>query len=176
MQEDTYQDDGLNLYAYCKNNPVTYYDPSGYCGENSGIIAGDGGEGWSDSIVNGKTPASRLADKVRGLSNSKRPNTVAVIRTADGKYYVGYNSAGIYNGNIHKVLDYLGNENLYNRKCAEVNAISRAFNDRATLKGSTISVAHVKKTSDTSGVHGTHKPPCEVCQPLIDFFRIKVIK
>jgi|GEM_PF-1413937 len=30
LQEDTYYDDGLNLYAYCHNNPVTYYDPSGY--------------------------------------------------------------------------------------------------------------------------------------------------
>nr|WP_241395742.1 RHS repeat-associated core domain-containing protein [Clostridium beijerinckii] len=29
-QEDTYRGDGLNLYAYCGNNPVTYYDPSGY--------------------------------------------------------------------------------------------------------------------------------------------------
>ena len=33
MQEDVYQDDGLNLYAYCKNNPVVYYDPSGYAGK-----------------------------------------------------------------------------------------------------------------------------------------------
>jgi len=24
-QEDVYRGDGLNLYAYCKNNPVTYY-------------------------------------------------------------------------------------------------------------------------------------------------------
>lgn len=32
MQEDTYRGDGLNLYAYCANNPVTYYDPSGYIG------------------------------------------------------------------------------------------------------------------------------------------------
>ncbi|SDP74376.1 RHS repeat domain-containing protein [Selenomonas ruminantium] len=29
-QEDEYQGDGLNLYAYCANNPVDYYDPSGY--------------------------------------------------------------------------------------------------------------------------------------------------
>ena len=29
-QEDIYRGDGLNLYAYCGNNPVGYYDPSGY--------------------------------------------------------------------------------------------------------------------------------------------------
>lgn len=28
-QEDTYRGDGLNLYAYCANNPVYYADPSG---------------------------------------------------------------------------------------------------------------------------------------------------
>ena len=28
-QEDTYRGDGLNLYAYCANNPVFYRDPSG---------------------------------------------------------------------------------------------------------------------------------------------------
>jgi len=30
IQEDPYHGDGLNLYTYCNNNPVTYYDPSGY--------------------------------------------------------------------------------------------------------------------------------------------------
>ena len=30
MQEDTYRGDGLNLYAYCTNNPVRYVDPSGH--------------------------------------------------------------------------------------------------------------------------------------------------
>ena len=34
MQEDVYQGDGLNLYAYCANNPVVYYDPSGYSNTN----------------------------------------------------------------------------------------------------------------------------------------------
>jgi len=30
MQEDPYLGDDLNLYTYCANNPVMYYDPSGY--------------------------------------------------------------------------------------------------------------------------------------------------
>ena len=29
-QEDTYRGDGLNLYAYCRNNPVCYVDLSGH--------------------------------------------------------------------------------------------------------------------------------------------------
>lgn len=29
-QEDNYRGDGLNLYAYCENNPIIYYDFSGY--------------------------------------------------------------------------------------------------------------------------------------------------
>ena len=37
MQEDVYQGDGLNLYAYCRNSPVVYYDPSGYI--KAGTIA-----------------------------------------------------------------------------------------------------------------------------------------
>ncbi|SDG62180.1 RHS repeat-associated core domain-containing protein, partial [Selenomonas sp. WCT3] len=32
-QEDEYHGDGLNLYAYCANNPVDYYDPSGYANQ-----------------------------------------------------------------------------------------------------------------------------------------------
>ena len=32
LREDVYRGDGLNLYAYCANNLVMYYDPSGYMG------------------------------------------------------------------------------------------------------------------------------------------------
>ena len=37
MQEDVYQGDGLNLYAYCVNNPMMYYDPSGYNSTNKKV-------------------------------------------------------------------------------------------------------------------------------------------
>lgn len=36
MQEDVYQGDGLNLYAYCGNNPVVYFDPSGFVALDEG--------------------------------------------------------------------------------------------------------------------------------------------
>lgn len=35
LQEDDYYGDGLNLYAYCKNNPVMYVDPSGHNKESA---------------------------------------------------------------------------------------------------------------------------------------------
>ena len=44
MQEDVYQGDGLNLYAYCHNNPVVYYDPSGYVSVNLSTDCGGNGK------------------------------------------------------------------------------------------------------------------------------------
>ena len=46
-QEDVYRGDGLNLYAYCGNNPVGYFDPSGYMNCNSKNSASNGYE-WNE--------------------------------------------------------------------------------------------------------------------------------
>ncbi|MFW5670164.1 MAG: RHS repeat-associated core domain-containing protein, partial [Acetivibrio ethanolgignens] len=45
VQEDVYRGDGLNLYAYCKNNPVVYYDPSGYKAKTNLLCKEETGEG-----------------------------------------------------------------------------------------------------------------------------------
>lgn len=54
MQEDVYQEDGLNLYVYCGNNPVVYCDPSGYDKEfdwETILSATHGFNEWFDSMV-----------------------------------------------------------------------------------------------------------------------------
>lgn len=51
LQEDTYRGDGLNLYAYCANNPVVYYDPSGHVKNNCPEGAGAKPKETSDREV-----------------------------------------------------------------------------------------------------------------------------
>ena len=50
IQEDTYYGDGLNLYVYCCNNPVMYYDPTGHeheASHNRGGADGADGPGYN---------------------------------------------------------------------------------------------------------------------------------
>ncbi len=72
-------------------------------------------------------------------------------------------------------MDNLENSNQFNRQCAEVNALSRALNKGADLNGATISIANVRGINNKSGLHGTYKKPCNVCQPLLDFLGIEDI-
>ncbi len=48
LQEDSYHGDGLNLYTYCQNNPVMYYDPSGY--KSSDCKQDTSGRGDEDAV------------------------------------------------------------------------------------------------------------------------------
>ena len=104
MQEDVYQGDGLNLYAYCSNNPVVYYDPSGYKkGSNSGCppASNNGGDGGApegngsgkssvlDNAINNGQPLNNhrivLDTEASSLLATKQPpNSSADLLNPDG--------------------------------------------------------------------------------------------
>ena len=77
-QEDTYRGDGLNLYAYCGNNPVMYYDPSGHD---------------SGASTNAKSKKTKTGDVDGNVSGNKRGNTKLLwssfFVTFVAKKYVG---------------------------------------------------------------------------------------
>ena len=62
MQEDVYQGDGLNLYAYCGNNPVVYYDPSGYASTSTGKACPP--QGKISESVDGSGSSADLGNKL----------------------------------------------------------------------------------------------------------------
>jgi RHS repeat-associated protein len=91
-QEDTYRGDGLNLYSYVQNNPIKYYDPSGYCAEKSNPYK-DGntidGIEIIDGKVGGKIPVDEFK-RLRELSiHNKSSDTITL-----GKYRPTVNKDG----------------------------------------------------------------------------------
>ena len=62
MQEDVYQGDGLNLYAYCGDNPVVYDDPSGYASTSTGKACPP--QGKISESVDGSGSSADLGNKL----------------------------------------------------------------------------------------------------------------
>lgn len=98
---------------------------------------------------------------------------MAVLETADGKQYRGRSREGVNSQTVQQGLDELGNTNDFNRQCAEVNALSKAVEDQADLGGSRISTANVRGLNGDDKVHGTPKVPCDVCEPMLDYFGVE---
>ncbi len=69
-QEDVYRGDGLNLYAYCGNNPVRYYDPSGYDAE---LCKGKG-----KTQANNKKPAQSVEEMKEAYTEKVKDKTKVV--------------------------------------------------------------------------------------------------
>ena len=81
MQEDVYQGDGLNLYAYCGNNPVVYDDPSGYASTSTGKACPPKGK-ISESVDESGTSSVAKPNHGQGFS-SKGYNPKPGERTRD---------------------------------------------------------------------------------------------
>jgi len=78
-QEDSYNVDGLNLYVYCRNNPVSYVDPSGnICGRRANTLM--------DNVLSGKPLtrkerrqlSAKLRDEARNGTISNKGRYVAL--------------------------------------------------------------------------------------------------
>ncbi|PXV83701.1 RHS repeat-associated protein, partial [Lachnotalea glycerini] len=78
-QEDTYRGDGLNLYAYCANNPVSYVDPSGnQCQAAKDRLAASTSKGKNETKTSTKLAAHQdSSSKGAGgseIKGGKNPN------------------------------------------------------------------------------------------------------
>ena len=73
LQEDVYRRDGLNLYAYCANNPVVYYDPSGYAKSQT-----DNGKCSNNEQINN--------DRRNKEKEFELPDTVRSAKGIEGKF------------------------------------------------------------------------------------------
>lgn len=84
-QEDTYRGDGLNLYAYCSNNPVYYVDPSGYWCEKKEKVFRDlmKERGLTDADL-AKDPELKLRMMAEASNIVKNPQNYNKIRGYDG--------------------------------------------------------------------------------------------
>lgn len=74
-QEDTYRGDGLNLYAYCRNNPVYYVDLSGnICKKRANTLMENVRNGKELTRKEKRQLGAHLRDKERkvGLSDSEK--------------------------------------------------------------------------------------------------------
>ena len=130
VQEDEYRGDGLNLYAYCKNNPVVYDDPSGYkdkrqtpCKEETSV-----GESGAGETSYGKSTLNSLKN-TENFTDSAIEHIFEGQVNARGKA-VGYHYEGIEgtSGNVIPGTESsVNNIGIYKAK-VEVNGIPKTAN------------------------------------------------
>ena len=85
VQEDGYRGDGLNLYAYCKNNPVVYYDPSGYGEEKCDKVGGNDSKSGSKTVPNpnGKKGGTAHQNTINSIEKTNANGKIQYERKYD---------------------------------------------------------------------------------------------
>ena len=110
-QEDTYRGDGLNLYAYCANNPVFYVDPSGYY--KDGVFAAEQAKRRLKQTPKGPENATLLdAGPIdRGVWTGKRGESTYIPKNAKLRELLkSYGVEGVtYENNIPDFMKFVVN-------------------------------------------------------------------
>ena len=83
LQEDTYYGDGLNLYAYCRNNPVRYYDPSGHDACPKALQDQMKGQGIPDVEI------ARNVERIQALIADGKMSIEDAYKQVTGRDYAG---------------------------------------------------------------------------------------
>ena len=190
-QEDTYRGDGLNLYAYCANNPVYYVDPSGLDKDALHRVYGvdaiyekftpDEIELLKSTVIN----EGQMLKDIGLTNNQLGPAIAGVYNKATGKIYTAINSMdGSLPKELHPFIaerianmpdDVFLSYNKYTHGAgshAEVYAVNKALLDGENVRIDDLLV-YVNKTL------GVSKPVTEIpfvtcphCQYIFEGFNI----
>ena len=90
LQEDNVYEDGLNLYAYCRNNPVRYVDPSGHGTESPADKDGGGKKDHSGDVE----ALEEIVDEVNDKGGAT-PDEEEIIGEWADEYGVDYDDLGV---------------------------------------------------------------------------------
>lgn len=163
IQEDIYRGDGLNLYAYVKNNPVMWIDPSGFLLSFVVFLISCFGlwitknilifRTWTYSIITSNTPKDRDEWKkaVDHFANTTGRGNKFNEKAVDEKWYP-YNEVHLENGKRLDSYDLINRE-IVSRKATDLSShksisIFEGYLQEITEKYSVCTVIRSNKYSD----------------------------
>ena len=129
LQEDNVYEDGLNLYVYCRNNPVRYVDPSGHGTESPADKDGSGKEDHLGDIE----ALKEIVDEVNQKGGAT-PEEAAILKEWADDYGVDYDSLGAKEqGNGGSSASGQGTKNtLTDAQKSRLNSLDNTINDHLT--------------------------------------------
>ena len=137
-QEDTYYEDGLNLYQYCQANPVGYVDPSGHnCGTTQSRYNSDEEQHPKANAAGGYTSATEKGNSKSGTYSWK------IGSTEDAKY-IGKGNVGDFSNlegtTIEDILSRIPEDAVRRELVPEVGKVTEGFEYKWMQDGKTFRV------------------------------------